>query len=303
MRGWTVTLIVAGAVIIGGGVGYYLSQSDVTMQRKQPKEEGCRPKCAGLQCETSMDIDRIDRLFATGARKLPFMETIAYTHHVPWLKGRSALLNDYARHYQTSSQFIARSLNDGKNETLMRRIVQGETFNVISSDKNIEFYLVVDLSRRFMHLYAYDAGMEERYLLKIYKVGVGSLDPNQKSGCETPLGRYKLSERIGIYKPGVVANVGGRVMELVQLYGTRHIPFGDRKHQCAIQGNPWVVDADTGDLIEMRNFIGQYATEGNIRMHTEDVEELFSIVTSRDTYIEIVRDFPEAHLPGREVDL
>ena len=162
--------------------------------------------------------------------------------------------------------------------------------------------MVVDLSRCYMHLYAIDNDLNERYLLKIYKVGVGALDPALESGCETPTGSFALSERVGIYKPGVVSNVGGRVIELVQLYGTRHIPFSGNGHHCAIQGNPWLVDADTGELVESKSFIGQYATEGNIRMHTKDVEELFSIVISRKSSIQIVREFNQAELPGREVD-
>ncbi|MCP5509165.1 MAG: L,D-transpeptidase [Chlamydiales bacterium] len=300
MKNWQVLTIAAAAVVIGVGAGYFFSQSN---QAHVAKEANSNKTCSiVMDAAKEMQIDRTNRLYAKGVKKLPFMETVTYTHHVPWLKGRSALINDYSRYYRTSSQFISRSLNNGQSEEIYGKVSQGDSFNVIDANKNIEFHLVVDLSSRYLHLYACDMDLQERYLLKIYKVGVGALDPLAESGCETPLGTYPLSNKVGIYKPGVISNVGGRVIELVQLYGTRHIPFGDKGRYCALQGNPWVVDADTGELTEVRNFVGQYATEGNIRLHTEDMEELFSIVTSRPTNIQIVREFQEAQLPGREVD-
>ncbi len=301
MRNWQVLTIAASAVVIGVSAGYFVSQSnDVHVATNNTNTK--KAATVMMDAAQEMKIDRVNRLYAKGARKLPFMETVTFTHHVPWLKGRSALLNDYSKYYRTSSQFISRSLNNGKSEEIYGKISQGDSFNVIDASKNIEFHLVVDLSTRYMHLYAYDSDMQERYLIKIYKVGVGALDPLSESGTETPLGTYRLSNKVGIYKPGVISNVGGRVIELVQLYGTRHIPFGEKGRYCALQGNPWVVDADSGELTEVRNFVGQYATEGNIRLHTEDMEELFSIVTSRPTNIEVVKEFYQARLPGREVD-
>jgi len=228
------------------------------------------------------------------------METVTYTHQVPWMKGRSALMSDYARHYKTSTYFISRSINNGQKQGA--RLHQGDSFNVISPEKNIQFHLVVDLSRCYMHMYAYDADTSERYLLKTYKIAVGELDAEKNSGCATPIGNYKLSNRVGIYKPGLIANIKGRDVELVQVYGTRYLPFGNEYTACGIQGSPHAVDLKTGKLVEVNAFIGQHATKGNIMMRTHDVEELFSIVTSRPTNVQIVKDFTESELPGCEVD-
>lgn len=304
MKNWQIVAIVIAAIAIGIGAGYYFTHDGMDQQKSTCGPNQCIQPCAqeGLQDAENMKIDRISRLYAKGETKLPFMETVTFTHNVSWLKGRSALVQDYARHYHTSLHFISRSLSEGKEESLHPKLSQGDSFNVIRQDKKIEFYLVVDLSRRFMHMYAYDVNTGERYLLKIYKVGVGSLDPTSASGCETPTGLYALDRKVGVYTPGVVADMNGRLVELCQHYGTRYLPFGGKDSHLGIQGNPWVVDSETGELTEVRTFIGQYATEGNIRMHTEDVEQLFSIVTSRPTKIEIVKDFSDAHLPGREVD-
>lgn len=304
MKNWQIVSIVVGAVVIGIIAWLYFGNSGMKKVSEGCGQETCVESCQSVANPTENDsilqINRIDRLYSKTESKLPFMETVTYTHQVPWMKGRSALMSDYARHYKTSSHFIFRSINGGEEQGA--RLLQGDSFNVISSEKNIQFHLVVDLSRCYMHMYAYDADASERYLLKTYQVAVGALDANKNSGCATPMGNYKLSNRVGIYKPGIIANVEGRDMELVQVYGTRYLPFGNGYTVCSIQGNPHAVDPKTGKLVEVDTFIGQHATKGNISMRTHDVEELFSIVTSRPTNIQIVKDFTESELPGREVD-
>lgn len=304
MKNWQIVTIVVGAVVIGIIAWLYFGDSDVKKVSDSCGQETCVESCQATanqaENETFLQVNRIDWLYSKTASKFPFIETVTYTHQVPWMKGRSALMSDYARHYKTSTHFIARSINEGKEQGA--RLLQGDSFNVISPEKNIQFHLVVDLSRCYMHMYAYDADSGERYLLKTYQVAVGALDANKNSGCSTPMGNYKLSSRVGNYKPGAMIKVGDRELELVQVYGTRYIPFGNGYTVCGIQGNPYAVDPETGKLVEVDTFIGQHATAGNISMRTHDMEELFSIVISRSTNIQIVKDFAESELPGREVD-
>lgn len=305
MKNWQIISIIVGAVIIAAVAwiyfgGYGNGKASGSCAQEACVEPSCQASANKIENRSILQVNRIDRLYSKSASKFPFVETVTYTHQVPWMKGRSALMSDYARHYKTSTHFISRSINGGEEQGA--RLMQGDSFNVISSEKNVQFHLVVDLSRCYMHMYAYDADSGERYLLKTYPVAVGTLDADKNSGCATPMGNYKLSNRVGIYKPGHVAKVNGQELELVQVYGTRYIPFGNDYTVCGIQGVPQFMDSKTGQMIESDNFIGQHATSGNISMRANDLEELFSIVTSRSSSIQIVKDFSEAELPGREVD-
>ena len=300
MNNLQVLAITIGTAVIGvGGAMLYKNQHYTVAQAKPEKVINH----SVAEIDKEMLINRTNRLYDQGHRKLPFMKTISYTHNVHWMPGRSALLSDYAKYYKLSKQFLTRSLNSGQLSESHRKISQGDSFNVIDENRKIEFNLVCDLSRRYLHLYAVDHDLGERYLLRVYKVAVGHVDPLQSSGSATPTGTYKLSRRVGVFKPGEIKKIRGRTLELVQLYGTRYIPFGRKGQHCAIQGNPWQITADAEELVEVRNGIGEYSTEGNIQMNVEDVEELFSIVTCRPTTIQIVKTFREAKLPGREVDL
>jgi len=305
MKNWQIVSIIVGAVIIGAVAWVYFGnygseKASNSCSQESCVESSCQASANKMDNQSILQVNRIDRLYSKNGSKFPFVETVTYTHQVPWMKGRSALMSDYARHYKTSTHFISRSINGGEEQGA--RLLQGDSFNVISTEKNIQFHLVVDLSRCYMHMYAYDADSGERYLLKTYSVAVGELDTNKNSGCATPMGNYRLSNRVGIYKPGHIAKVNGQELELVQVYGTRYIPFGNDYTVCGIQGVPQAVDPETGKLVEVDNLIGQHATSGNISMRACDVEELFSIVTSRSSSIQIVKDFTDAELPGREVD-
>lgn len=44
--------------------------------------------------------------------------------------------------------------------------------------------------------------------------------------------------------------------------------------------------------------MGQYQSDGCIRMLSEDIAELFSVIVSRPSYLHIVRDFSQAQLPA-----
>ncbi len=252
------------------------------------------------------NIDRIFQLFAThSSTKLPIVETINYSSSVPWLKGRPAWIADYATYYNTSRHFIARSLN-GRPDYFSQKVAEGSKFNVFRKDKKINFYLLVDVSRCKMGFYYVDLETNERVLLKTYRVGLGRLDPTKPSGTLTPLGRYSLGNRVAIYKPGLMGFYHDQKVEMIRVFGTRWMPLDQEVERTTaeskgygIQGAPWT--EINGQLLENKEVIGAYDSDGCIRLSTEDVEELFSIVLTKPTFIEIVKDFHEAKLPGVEV--
>lgn len=255
------------------------------------------------------DADRIGQLFALDSSRLPYVETLSYTSRVPWLEGRPAWIADYATHYETSRHFIARSLNR-KVDYLNQKISPGDRFNVFRRDKKIEFHLLVDISRCRMWFYCFDKEGNERILLKTYSVGLGRLDTKKPSGSLTPLGKYSLGDKVAIYKPGTQGFFQDKKVEMIQVFGTRWIPFHQEIEGCTepakalgIHGVPWLMDPLNGNLIEDRSKIGKYDSDGCIRLAQEDIEEIFSIIITKPTTIQIVKDFQEAKLPGTERNL
>lgn len=240
-------------------------------------------------------VDRIHQLFTTGKNKLPIVETVSYSPRVDWLEGRAAWIADYASFYGTSRHFIARSLNR-KADYFTQKVSHGDRFNVFNKNKNFEFNLLVDLSKCDMHFYYTDLDTGEKTLLKTYKVGLGRQDRSSPSGSLTPTGKYLLGEKVGIYKAGVISQFQDNEAEMIQIFGTRWIPFGEELEECTmdargygLHGNPWLPDTETGELKECRETIGSYESDGCIRLNSEDIEELFSIIVSnKQTTIEIV---------------
>jgi hypothetical protein len=248
------------------------------------------------------DADRIEEFFNRGEGKaqLPIVKTIIYKSRVPWQKGRPAWLSDYAAHYSTSRHFIARSLN-GKPDYFKQDIAEGDRFNVLDPDKNFEFYLLIDTSRNKLWFYYIDLDTQEKVLVKTYKVGLGRLDSTKASGMLTPLGKFSLGSKIAIYKPKVMGFHNGQKTEMIKVFGTRWIPFdkeiGETTAKAAgfgIHGVPWTVGAK-GELTENVESIGQYESDGCIRLATQDIEEIFAIVITRPTTVELVKDFYEAN--------
>lgn len=243
------------------------------------------------------DADRIEELFNKNGNILPIVETITYKSHVPWQKGRPAWLTDYASHYKTSRHFIARSLN-GCPDYFKQDLSEGGRFNVLRKDKNFTFHLVVDTSRCRMWFYYIDLDAKETVLLKTYPVGLGRLDSSKTSGLLTPLGKYSLGERIMIIKPGRTGIHKGKKVELITVFGTRWIPF-DKPidedtppvKEYGIHGVPWIHEGVNDEVVENSSSIGKYESDGCIRLATADMEELFAIIISRPTTIEIVHDF------------
>jgi hypothetical protein len=251
-------------------------------------------------------VNRIGQLFTTGDKKLPIVETISYESTVPWLKGRPAWIGDYASYYSTSRHFIARSLN-GKADYFTQKISPGKLFNVFRKDKNFQFYLLADLSRCKMAFYYIDLDANERVLLKTYKIGVGK-KAESPSGSLTPIGRYQLGDKIAVYKPGIMGLFHDKQVELIRVFGTRWLPFGKELGKgtapskgLGIHGAPWDLNQKEGKWVEQRQAVGSYESDGCIRMAFEDIEELFSIVITKPTIVDIVRNFKEAQLPGVEV--
>lgn len=253
-------------------------------------------------------IDRIYQLFSKNpASQFPIVETISYSSSVSWLAGRPAWLNDYADYYQTPSSFILCSLDAKGEYSSQRRIVEGNRFNVFRRDKTIEFYLLVDVSRCKMGFYYFDSGTNERVLLKTYSIGLGKLDASKPSGSLTPLGKYLLGKRVATYQLESKGIYQNKTVEMITVFGTHWIPFEQEIEKASepakgygLQGSPWIADS-SGQLAEDLTCIGGYNSNGCIRLASKDIEELFLIVTTKPTFIEIVKDFKEATLPGIEV--
>jgi hypothetical protein len=242
-----------------------------------------------------LEVDHIERLFTLDpSQRLPIVETVSFTSRVPWLKGRPAWVADYASYYETSRHFIARCLNH-KADYFSQKITPGARFNVFRKDKELRFHLLIDLSKCRLLFYYSDAG--EKFLLKTYAVAVGRSDPSQESGCLTPLGKYSLGSRVAIYKPGTMGIFRDQKAEMIQIFGTRWLPFDQEIEGCTkkakgfgLHGAPWIPDPVSGQLIEESSKIGQKITDGSIWLSQEDIEEIFSIVLTKPTFVEIVKE-------------
>lgn len=253
------------------------------------------------------DVNIMDRLFLPGKDMLPIVETVTYNVNAPWLEGRNAYIVNYADHHKTSRFFISRSLRR-KADYFCEAISNGDTFNVLRNDKEIEFHLVLDLSRTKLWTYLYNATDDTRYLLSSCHACCGMLDPTLPSGSMTPTGTFKLGNKTAVYPPGVQGTFRGDPVDMLAVFGSRWIPIGEPVGECSgtaetlgIHGAAWYPNEKTGEYEECRNSIGRYSSLGCVRLFTEDVEEIFSLVVSRPSYIHIVKDFTLAELPGKEI--
>lgn len=244
------------------------------------------------------EADRINEFFNVNDPKLPIVETITYKSKVAWLKGRPAWLSDYAGHYKTSRHFIARSLN-GKPDYLKQDISEGAHFNILKPDKKIQFHLIIDTSRCKMWFYYHDLETKEKVLVKTYPVGLGRIDHSKISGLLTPLGVYSLGSKIAVYKPKMMDIHNGSKKEMITIFGTRWIPFEKEisgttapAKGFGIHGLPW--GTKNGVLSEDKESLGKYESDGCIRMTDDDIKELYSIVITRPTTVEIVKEFFDA---------
>ncbi|MCB1114232.1 MAG: L,D-transpeptidase [Chlamydiia bacterium] len=250
------------------------------------------------------EADRIEDLFQKGKSPLKFVETITYKSRVPWLKGRPAWLSDYAAHYETSRHYIARSLNS-KPDYFKQDIAEGDKINVLKKGVDLKFLLVVDTSLCKLWLYAIDDTHKETTLLKTYPVSLGRIDTSKPSGYLTPTGRYSLGSRIAIYKPKVMGYYKGKKIEMVKEFGSRWIPFDKEIAEASapakgygIHGVPWV-EKTKGTLTQDKSSLGKYESDGCIRLSTEDIEEIFAIIITKPSEIEIVSHFEDASIHKR----
>ena len=144
-------------------------------------------------------------------------------------------------------------------------------------------------------------------MIKSYQVGLGRRDSTKSSGFLTPKGRYLLGEKVAIYKPGIMGYFQDSQIEMIRVFGTRWIPFEKELEGASmsakgfgIHGAPWINDSETSRMIEDRKRVETYDSDGCIRLYSEDMEELFSIIISKPTIVEIVGNISEAKLPGNE---
>lgn len=251
------------------------------------------------QTESTTEVDRIEEFFNQNDLKFPIVETITYKSRVPWQKGRPAWLSDYASHYKTSRHFIARSLN-GSPDYFRQELKEGNSFNVLKMDKDFEFYLVVDTSSCKLRFYYVDNEEHSKVLIKSYTVTLGRIDSSKVSGLLTPLGCFTLGNRTAVFKPGAKGMYHGKQVEMITVFGTRWIPFEKEVGNCSepakgfgIHGTPWDRDS-TGKLIDKSSEVGKYDSDGCLRLSTHDIEELYAIIITRPTTIEIVRNFDDA---------
>lgn len=276
-------------------------------QPQQPQHPQPKPQQQAISqpsVESEKDLphaDRISELFNVDGPKLPIVETVTYKSRASWQKGRPAWLADYARYYQTSRHFIARSLN-GKPDYFKQDLVENARFNVFRKDKNIQFYLLVDLSRCRMWFFYEDLDAKSKSLLKTYQVGVGRIDGSKASGFLTPIGKYSLGNKVAIYKPKMMGHYNGEPVEMVGVFGTRWVPFDKGvgasctapAKGLGIHGLPWVAKSAGKELVQDRSSLGKYQSDGCIRLASEDMEELFAIIITKPAVIELVKDFYDA---------
>lgn len=242
--------------------------------------------------DDTQHVDRIQEFFNRKPPQLPIVQTITYKSKVPWLN-RDAWIADYASHYKTSRHFIARSLNNSL-EYEKQKISNGDKFNVFREDKDFQFYLLVNLKTCKMRFYYVDSTNGERVLLKTYPVGLGKSDETSESHYLTPVGKFIAGDKVAIYKPKTVGNYQNNQIEMTSVFGTRWIPFGYQLEDntivyegLGIHGLPWISN-EKGELVEDSSGLGKYQSDGCIRLAKNDIEELFAIIISKPTTIEIV---------------
>ena len=98
-------------------------------------------------------------------------------------------------------------------------------------------------------------------------------------------------------------------VEMVRVFGSRWIHFsevisgyGDNRRVYGFHGAPWIYDLETESYKEDLSTVGSYDSDGCIRLAQSDIEEIYSIVITKPTVVEIVSDFHEADLPGELVE-
>jgi hypothetical protein len=104
---------------------------------------------------------------------------------------------------------------------------------------------------------------------------------------------------MGMYK--------GKKIEMITVFGTHWIPFETECEGCTdqakglgIHGVP-IKRNEAGALEENSGCLGHFESDGCIRLSKKDVEELFSVISTRKTFVEIVPDFHKSKLLSGEL--
>lgn len=243
-------------------------------------------------------------LFSKGSG-CPIVETISYKSHVPWKGNRPAWLIDYANYYKTPLDFIYRSLNGSGEVT---PIAEGMQFNAFRRDLDFRFHIVVSLSSCRIRLYYVIPQERHVVFLKSYQVCVGRKDPSHDSLSLTPVGMYELGSRVAVFRPRMMGMYKGKQVELMQVFGSHWIPFEKEIEGCSepakgfgIHGTPMCRAEGGSELEEDNSSIGRCESDGCIRLAGKDMKELFSVVSTRPTYVEIVQSFQQSKLLRGEI--
>ena len=237
----------------------------------------------------------------------PIVETITYKRRTSWKSRGPAWLVDYANHYKTSLDFIYGSLNGGKDFKPVS-VSEGARFNVLRNDIDFRFHLIVSLSACRLRLYYVMPEEKKAVFLKGYQVCLGKKDPSKTSESLTPLGIYQLGDRIANFRPKMMGTHKGKKVELIQVFGCYWIPFERTIGECTepargygIHGTPVLRDPNNGTLKEDTSSIGHFESDGCIRLSGKDMQELYAIISTHKTYVEIVPSFDQSKLLQGEI--
>jgi hypothetical protein len=260
--------------------------------------------CVVIEHDDEPEI--VASLFAKNSN-CPIVETITYKSHVPWKQHRSAWLIDYANYYKTPLSFIYRSLT-GDADAKTANVADGQQFNVFRRDIEFRFHAVVCLSNCTMRLYYVLPESKKVIFLKSYSVCLGRRDSSRPSGFLTPTGTFQLGSRVAVFQPRMMGIHKSKQVEMIQVFGTHWIPFEREISDCSspakgfgLHGTPIVRNEKTGELTEDNSSIGQYESDGCIRLSGKDIREIFSIVSTRKAYVEIVPSFQKSKLMSGEI--
>lgn len=271
----------------------------------RPAEEVDRPypiqKDSSIIIEHDDEPEAIAQLFTKGS-SCPIVETVRYSSRASWKPKKQAWLIDYANYYKTPLDFIVHSIT-GRSGSNAPAIKEGQQFTVLRSNVPFYFHAVISFASMKMRLYYVLPQENKAVFLKSYPVCLGRKDPSKSSGSLTPFGVFMLGQRVACFKPKMMGTHKGHRIELMQVFGTRWIPFDKEITGCTepakgfgIHGAPFVRASSDAPLTEDASSIGTWASDGCVRLRQQDVEELFSVISTRKSFVEIIPDFRESSL-------
>jgi len=253
-----------------------------------------------LVIEHDDEPEALAALFVKGST-CPIVKTIRYKSHVSWKSGRPAWLIDYAKHYKTPLEFLYRSIYNGEDR-VPSSVTDGVEFNVYRDDVDFRFHLVVSLSSCTMRMYYVLQKEKKVVFLKSYRICAGRKSDHTPSGCLTPIGLFQLGPKVAVFKPHMMGPYKGKRIELIQIFGSHWIPFEKEIADCSepakgygIHGTPMVRNAK-GEVEEQIETLGGHYSDGCVRLSSTEIKELFSVISTRKTYIEIVPSFQQSRL-------